>query len=239
MRLHTGQTPESLLCKRRISAAARKRNWIVFAVTAVLVIVVAGVAVDAPHKISKGFHSFTATQAPEDPEALQDRLTDLNSNGRLAQWELAVEKFGEHPLDGTGAGTFARVWAQEGSGEFKVINAHSLYLEMLEELTRAPDVLLGEAVPGDVVIAPALGRLLVRVDRGHVLLLAVRLRALVRELDGVVLIAGEASAEEHSPVELKSLIALQSRPWRHPEFRQARTRLGTKPNIVALVSCTN
>jgi hypothetical protein len=117
-----------------ISAATKKRNWIAFATTAVIVIVVAGVAVDAPHKISHGFHSFTATQAPVDPEALQDRLTDLNSNGRLAQWELAVEKFGEHPLDGTGAGTFARIWAQEGSGEFKVINAHSLYLEMLSEL---------------------------------------------------------------------------------------------------------
>jgi hypothetical protein len=122
------------LAALEISAATKKRNWIAFAATAVIVIVVAGVAVDAPHKISHGFHSFTATQAPVDPEALQDRLTDLNSNGRLAQWELAVEKFGEHPLDGTGAGTFARVWAQEGSGEFKVINAHSLYLEMLSEL---------------------------------------------------------------------------------------------------------
>jgi hypothetical protein len=117
-----------------ISAAAKKRNWLVFAGTAAVVIVVVAVAVDAPQKISHGFHSFTATQAPEDPEALQDRLTDLNSNGRLAQWELAVEKFDEHPLDGTGAGTFARIWAQEGSGEFKVINAHSLYLEMLAEL---------------------------------------------------------------------------------------------------------
>ena len=117
-----------------ISAATKKRNWIAFAATAAIVIVVAGVAVDAPQKINRGFHSFTATQAPVDPEALQDRLTDLNSNGRLAQWELAVEKFGQHPLDGTGAGTFARVWAQEGSGEFKVINAHSLYLEMLSEL---------------------------------------------------------------------------------------------------------
>ncbi|HTT94704.1 MAG TPA: O-antigen ligase family protein [Solirubrobacterales bacterium] len=117
-----------------ISAATKRRNWLVFAVAAVLVIVVAGIAVDAPRKISGGFHDFTATKAPVDPEALQDRLTNLNSNGRLAQWELAVEKFGEHPLDGTGAGTFARVWAQEGSGEFKVINAHSLYLEMLAEL---------------------------------------------------------------------------------------------------------
>jgi hypothetical protein len=134
------------LAAMEISAATKKRNWIAFAATALIVIVVVGVAVDAPQKISDGFHSFTATEAPVDPEALQDRLTDLNSNGRLAQWELAVEKFGEHPLDGTGAGTFARIWAQEGSGEFKVINAHSLYLEMLSELGLPGILFLGVAI---------------------------------------------------------------------------------------------
>ncbi len=117
-----------------ISAKAKRRNWIVFAATVVVAVVVVGVAVDAPQKLSHGFHDFTATKQPTDPEALQDRLTNLNSNGRLVQWELAVEKFGQHPLDGTGAGTFARVWAREGNGDFKVINAHSLYLEMLSEL---------------------------------------------------------------------------------------------------------
>jgi O-antigen ligase/polysaccharide polymerase Wzy-like membrane protein len=122
------------LARIEISAKAKRRNWIVFVATVVVVVGVAAVAVDAPQKIDHGFHSFTATQQPTDPEALQDRLTNLNSNGRLVQWELAVEKFGEHPLDGTGAGTFARIWAQEGKGEFKVINAHSLYLEMLSEL---------------------------------------------------------------------------------------------------------
>jgi len=122
------------LARIEISAATKRRNWIAFGVTAAVVIVIGAVAVDAPQKLSHGFHNFTATKAPEDPEALQDRLTNLNSNGRLAQWELAVEKFDEHPLDGTGAGTFARIWAQEGSGRFKVINAHSLYLEMLAEL---------------------------------------------------------------------------------------------------------
>jgi hypothetical protein len=129
-----------------ISAATKRRNWIAFVVTAAIVIVVGAVAVDAPQKISHGFHSFTATKAPVDPEALQDRLTNLNSNGRLAQWELAVEKFGEHPLDGTGAGTFARLWAKEGSGHFKVINAHSLYLEMLSELGLPGIVFLGVAI---------------------------------------------------------------------------------------------
>jgi len=129
-----------------ISAAAKRRNWIAFVATTAIVVIVAAVAVDAPQKISNGFHDFTATKAPVDPEALQDRLTNLNSNGRLVQWELAVEKFDQHPLDGTGAGTWARVWAQEGNGEFKVINAHSLYLEMLAEL----------GLPGLIFLAVAL-----------------------------------------------------------------------------------
>jgi hypothetical protein len=134
------------LARIEISPRTVRRNWIAFAAGAAIVILVAAVAVDAPHQISRGFDDFTATKAPSDPEALQDRLTNLNSNGRLAQWELAVEKFGEHPLDGTGAGTFARIWAQEGSGEFKVINAHSLYLEMLAELGLPGIILLAVAI---------------------------------------------------------------------------------------------
>jgi O-antigen ligase len=134
------------LARIEISPRAVRRNWIVFAISAAVVLAVAAVAVDAPQKLSHGFKNFTATQSPTDPEALQDRLTNLNSNGRLAQWELAVEKFGEHPLDGTGAGTFARLWAQEGSGEFKVINAHSLYMEMLVELGLPGIILLVVAI---------------------------------------------------------------------------------------------
>ena len=53
---------------------------------------VGAVAVDAPHKISHGFEKFTESKPPSDPEELQDRLTDLNNNGRLRsgnwRWNL-------------------------------------------------------------------------------------------------------------------------------------------------------
>jgi O-Antigen ligase len=117
-----------------ITPATRKRAWIAFVGIAAVVVIVGAVAVDAPHKISHGFEKFTESKPPTDPEELQGRLTDLNSNGRLQQWELALEAFDRHPLDGTGAGTFARVWAREGPAHFKVVNAHSLYMEMLAEL---------------------------------------------------------------------------------------------------------
>jgi hypothetical protein len=117
-----------------IPAQTRRRAWLSVGVATLIVVLVGGAAVNAPHKISHAFSSFTETKPPVDPEELQDRLTNLNNDGRLVQWELAVETFEHHPFGGTGAGTFARIWAQHGNGEIKVINAHSLYLEMLAEL---------------------------------------------------------------------------------------------------------
>jgi hypothetical protein len=117
-----------------IAPETRKRAWLSVAVGALVVVLAVGAAVDAPHRISHAFNSFTESKPPIDPEELQDRLTNLNNDGRLVQWELALETFGHHPFGGTGAGTFARVWAQHGNGEIKVINAHSVYLEMLSNL---------------------------------------------------------------------------------------------------------
>jgi hypothetical protein len=111
----------------------RRATWATVGAV-VLAVVVVGVAVDAPHRISDGFKNFTESKPPTDPEALQGRLTNLNNDGRLVQWELALKNFGKQPLEGSGAGTFARVWAQEGNGELKVVNAHSLYLEVMSDL---------------------------------------------------------------------------------------------------------
>jgi hypothetical protein len=129
-----------------IRRETRRRAALATVGAVIVAVVVVGVAVDAPHRISHGFEKFTETKPPVDPEALQGRLTDLNNNGRLVQWELALKNFGKQPLEGSGAGTFARVWAQEGNGELKVINAHSLYLEVMSDL----------GLPGIVFLAAAL-----------------------------------------------------------------------------------
>jgi hypothetical protein len=118
----------------QISAENRKRAWIVAIVAAVLVIVVAGIAVNAPRKIGHGIDKFTESGTLQDPKELQDRYTTLNNNGRVVQWELGWETFEKHPLLGTGAGTYAQVWAKEGNGDFKVVNAHSIYFETMSNL---------------------------------------------------------------------------------------------------------
>jgi O-Antigen ligase len=108
--------------------------WAGIGVVALIVVVVGAIAVDAPGKISEGYENFTGSQGVESSGGLQERLTSLNNDDRISQWELAVEEFGDHPLQGTGAGTYARVWAQEGTQAFRIVNVHSLYLEALSEL---------------------------------------------------------------------------------------------------------
>ncbi len=125
----------------RISPERRRRAWIVTVVAAVLVVVVAGIALNAPHRISNGVDKFTESGTLQDPKELQDRYTTLNNNGRVVQWELGWETFEKHPFLGTGAGTYAQVWAKEGNGVFKVVNAHSVYFEALSNLG-APGLIL-------------------------------------------------------------------------------------------------
>ena len=61
------------------------------------------------------------------------RLTDF-SNNRSDHWEVAADSWTDRPLVGQGAGTFALEWAQGRPNDFTVVDAHSLYLEVLAEL---------------------------------------------------------------------------------------------------------
>jgi hypothetical protein len=117
-----------------ISAERRRRAGIVAATVLAVVVVVGAIATDAPSRIGSGWESFTEQKSLKDPRELQDRFTTLNNNGRVVQWELALENFGRHPLLGSGAGTYGRLWAKEGNGVIKVINAHSVYFEAMSNL---------------------------------------------------------------------------------------------------------
>ena len=62
------------------------------------------------------------------------RLFSLSSNGRLDTWESALREAQEHPLLGSGAGTFERWWLEHRDVPLKVRDAHSLYVETYAEL---------------------------------------------------------------------------------------------------------
>jgi O-Antigen ligase len=53
---------------------------------------------------------------------------------RPTYWRVAIDGFGNHPVLGSGAGTFARVWLQERPVDASVRDAHSIVVEALSEL---------------------------------------------------------------------------------------------------------
>lgn len=61
------------------------------------------------------------------------RAPDL-AGDRPTFWSVAVEEFGERPLLGSGAGTYAQVWLERRPVEASVRDAHSLVVEALSEL---------------------------------------------------------------------------------------------------------
>jgi hypothetical protein len=67
-------------------------------------------------------------------QTLNARLFSLSHTGRLAHWRVARDRWSDHRLVGTGAGTYELSWVRDRAMPGKVRDAHSLYLEVLAEL---------------------------------------------------------------------------------------------------------
>ncbi len=98
--------------------------------------VVALVALGAPGYVGDKYDRFvergeTPVGQLGDPRT---RLTDPSNNGRIDQWDVAVQTFRGSPLEGEGAGTYQNVWVRERPITLTVRDAHSLYVEVLAEL---------------------------------------------------------------------------------------------------------
>ncbi len=150
----------------------RAARWSLVGLT-VLAIAVGAIAADAPARIDKvrdtwSRGTFLATSD------LRDRLLSFSDNGRVLHWRVATDTFADHPLLGTGAGTFRLSWEQRRETSFQVNDAHSLYLEVLSEM----------GVPGLVFLLVALGGVLVAGLR--------RLRGPERHVHAAVVAAGVA-----------------------------------------------
>ncbi|MDA0182645.1 O-antigen ligase family protein [Solirubrobacter phytolaccae] len=91
--------------------------------TAALVALLAGTVIAVATSGSQG--AAGSTEA--------GRLVSVQSN-RYAYWEVAVDVFADHPLQGVGSGAFAVEWLQRRDIAEGVKDAHSLYLETAAEL---------------------------------------------------------------------------------------------------------
>ena len=74
------------------------------------------------------------------------RLLQLSNSGRVEQWRIALEASRNDRIRGTGAGTFALQWDRLRREPRQVTEAHSLYVETLDELGIVGIVLLGVAL---------------------------------------------------------------------------------------------
>jgi O-antigen ligase len=121
------------LVRARLPKAHRRRVlawcWGTFAVA----VVIALVALSGT--IMHEYHGFTSPKRPGGSSAdLRTRLTDPGNDNRIPVWRVAWHRFEAHPAVGTGAGTFENSWSQYRRTSMFVVNAHSLYLENLDEL---------------------------------------------------------------------------------------------------------
>lgn len=71
----------------------------------------------------------TLLDNPSDSRNTAARLTSLSTGHRAEYWKVAWEEWKNHPLTGTGAGTFQYTWLQDRPGYSGVKQVHNVYLE--------------------------------------------------------------------------------------------------------------
>jgi O-antigen ligase len=127
-------TVDRVLTRVRLPDAHRRR--VMASLWGVLAVAVIVTLVALRGTIVHEYHGFTSPARPGSGSAdLRARLTDPGNDGRFPVWRVAWHRFQAHPVLGQGAGTFENSWDRYRlDGSYFVVNAHSLYLENLDEL---------------------------------------------------------------------------------------------------------
>ncbi len=128
------QAGYSLLFDRyELTARSRRVAWTLVLGGAVLVAALgAFVVVDRYGGVGQAYEKLTSS--PAQTENAGRRLGSLSTGYRAEYWKVAWEDWKQHPLTGTGAGTFHYTWLQERSDTNDVRQVHNLYLEQGTEI---------------------------------------------------------------------------------------------------------
>lgn len=111
----------------------RRTAWALLLGGAILVCAVgAFVVLERYGGIGQAYEKLTSN--PAQTENAGRRLTSLSTGYRAEYWKVAWEDWKEHPLRGTGAGTFHYTWLEERSTTNDVRQVHNLYLEQGTEI---------------------------------------------------------------------------------------------------------
>jgi hypothetical protein len=101
------------------------------AASAVVIAALAAVAF-GPSLAERAWDSFAQQQKVDVPADPAQRFTNLSGERRVL-WSAALKAFRHHPLDGLGAGTYEFLWNRDKRWTHHVVDAHSLYFELLAE----------------------------------------------------------------------------------------------------------
>jgi hypothetical protein len=118
----------------RLADAMRRGVYASLGAAAAIAAIVAVVVVDVPGELSDQYDRFVSGTPAGEVGDLRTRLTDPANNGRIDQWEVALNGFEDAPLRGDGAGMYDLRWARDRPNPGTVTDAHSLYIEVLGEL---------------------------------------------------------------------------------------------------------
>jgi len=99
-----------------------------------------------------GYDAFTTTPTQTSVN-LNRRLFSFSGTYRAELWEVAWRDYEDHPLLGSGPGTYEEYWNEHRPIQHKVRDAHSLYLEVLAELGPVGLLLLVLALGAPLVAA--------------------------------------------------------------------------------------
>jgi O-antigen ligase len=120
-----------------------------------LLAVVVALGYGVPHAVAHDWSRFMSGASTYNRSGdLRQRLTDPSNDGRTELWRVAVHGFAASPLQGSGAGTYQTAWDRHRGRFAYTINAHSLYLQAMEELG-LPGILLLAVLVGAVVFGLA------------------------------------------------------------------------------------
>lgn len=110
--------------KRAVEISRDRRVLGVIALVGLVAVLIAGVLYGGT-----AWEKFTSSDL-KSPSG----LAEASSRGRTQYWEVALEAFGEKPITGHGAGTYQFAWDELRPIDMTNTQAHSLYLQELDEL---------------------------------------------------------------------------------------------------------
>lgn len=107
-----------------------------FRVALVVLVAIAASALLTSFGRAGGIDPASTQRAPSEalPSAFRHPVFSAASNSRLDYWRVAWTQYAQHPLLGSGAGTFELFWNRDRPASVGSRFDHNLYLQMLAEL---------------------------------------------------------------------------------------------------------